>query len=300
MTEKIYLQNPYLKNLQGNILKTEFENDNYHLILDKTIFYPHLSGGQPRDRGKINNIEVIDVFERNEDIVHVVKEKIENKKVKLSIDWDHRFDMMQQHTGQHILSLAINKLFSANTSGLHIGERYTSIDIDLEDINEIQIRQIELLANKIIQSNFPIKSYYQKKDSENLRIVEIEDMDSDLCCGTHVYTTGEVGIIKIIKFSNHKNRSKIEFLCGLRALKNYSFTHRNLKDISTLLSTRENEALIKIKDLLEEQKNLEKTNRDLKKQVHSLKAEIFFQNRREIQGVNFIVKELERDRKSVV
>lgn len=290
MTQKIYIQNPYLKNLQSNIVETEIKDGNYHIILDKTIFYPHLSGGQPRDKGEIENVKVLDVYEKEEDIVHVVDRKIKTRNVKLNIDWNHRFDMMQHHSGQHILSLAINKLFHGNTIGFHIGEDYTSIDIDIKDLEQNQINQIELLSNKIIQSNFKIKSYF--KEDDITRIVEIEDMDYNPCCGTHLYSTGEVGLIKIIKSSNHKGGSRLEFLCGIRALRDYEFKHKSIKDISLLLSSKDKDAYKKTKKLFYDQKELEKENKDLRKELFKLKGESFLQDAKNIEGINYIVKKL--------
>lgn len=280
-----------MKNLQCNIVEREFKDGNYHLILDKTIFYPHLSGGQPRDKGTIDNMEVIDVFERKDQIIHVIKERIESTNVKLSIDWDNRFDMMQQHTGQHILSLGIRKLFNGQTIGFHIGQDYASIDVDLKNLDEKQIAQIELLTNTIIQSNFPIKSYIQRKDGQDFRIVEIEDMDSNPCCGTHVYNTGEVGLLKIIKTSNYKGGSRIEFLCGIRSLKDYSWKDKYIKGISNLLSSNEKDAFEKVQGLFRNHKDLEKENRNLRKEAYNFKAQLYLKDAKEIKGVNYIVKE---------
>lgn len=290
MTKKIYFDNPYLKNLKSNIIETKVKDGFYHIILDRTIFYPHLCGGQIRDKGNIDNIKVIDVYEKDEDIVHVIDKKIKSKNVRLSIDWDHRFDMMQQHTGQHILSLAIHKLFGAETVSFHISKDYASIDVDMQDLQRAQINQIEMLANKIIQSNFKIKAYF--KEDKTTRIVEIEDMDHNPCGGTHVYATGEVGLLKIIKSSNYKSKTHIEFLCGMRAIRDYNLKDEITGEMSKLLSSQIKNILQKAKKIIDSKNSLEKENKDLRKELYKLKAESYINDIKTVEGVNYIVKDL--------
>src|SRR5699024_4971686 len=237
--------------IDANILEKSFKEDKYYFTLDRTIFYPHLAGGQPRDKGKINNINVIDVYEKDEDIVHILEEDIEGKDVQLSINWDNRFDLMQQHTGQHLLSSSFRSLFNAETVGFRIGEDYSTIDIQKPSLNKQEVKQVEFLTNKIIQSNFEVLSYIVKEDKldeipidklpttdEDIRIVEIMGLDYSPCCGTHVNSTGEVGLVKIRKWENNKGNTRIEFLCGFRALDDYYWKNQYINEISSIMSSQ--------------------------------------------------------------
>ena len=190
LTTKFYMENSYIRELEAEITEKKFHNNKYYIKLNRTIFYPHLAGGQPRDLGTINDIEVLNVYEEGDDIVHVLEKNIRGTNVKLRIDWENRMDMMQQHTGQHLLSAVIYKLYHGETSSLHIGLNYSSIDIDLPEFSEEDIEKIELLANRIIYSNLKIKTYIVNKDElkgipfrktsnieSNIRIVEIDGFD---------------------------------------------------------------------------------------------------------------------------
>lgn len=277
MKYKLYLENPYLREVQARIIDKKYENDKYYLKLDKTIFYPHLSGGQPRDTGTINGIKVEDVYEEDSQIIHVIEENVHSDKVTLSIDWSTRVDNMQQHTGQHLLSAAFYKLFNGDTVGFHIGSEYVYIDINIPDMTWEQAEKIEVYVNKIITSNFPIKAYYmglnelesipmRKKPTviSNIRIVEIDGIDFSPCAGTHLQNTGEIGMIKIRKWKKYKGNIRVEFVCGNRALTDYSWKNKDLNEIALLLSSKDKDVLEKVKLLYAQKKELEKQIRKLK------------------------------------
>lgn len=235
MTEKIFLENPYIRQINGRIVHKKYMNNKYYIKTNKTIFYPNLSDGQPGDKGTINGIPVLDVYEDDGDIVHVLGENILSDKVELSIDWENRADYMQQHSGQHLLSAVFYKLYNGETIGFYIGKELVYIDVDIPSIEEDEIDKIEEFANKIIYSNFSIKSYTIKKEdvsrlpvrnesleNSRIRIVEIDGIDFSPCGGTHLRSTGEIGIIKIKKIQSHKGHIRVEFVCGCRALKDYA------------------------------------------------------------------------------
>jgi alanyl-tRNA synthetase len=263
MTEKIYLENPYLRQIDARIVEKKYTNNKYYIKTNKTIFYPNLAGGQPGDKGTINGVEVIDTYEDGNDIIHVTKDNIHSDKVQLSIDWDNRFDYMQQHSGQHLLSAAFYKLYNGETVGFYIGTEYVYIDINMFHISEDEIEKIEEFANKIIFSNFIMKSYIiEKKEvdklpvreepviNSNIRIVEIDGIDFSPCCGTHLRNTGEIGMIKIRKVEKHNENIRVEFVCGNRALKDYTWKNKCIKEICNLLSCKEKDIFNKIKELL--------------------------------------------------
>lgn len=289
LTLKLYLDNSYLKEIDGNIVEKSFQNNKYYIKLDRTIFYPHLAGGQPRDQGQINGIKVIDVYESDREIIHVVKEDIKEARVDMAIDWDHRYDHMQQHTGQHLLSSSITSLFNSRTVGFYLGQDYASIDIEKPSLDLDEVRQIEYLTNKIIQYNFSIKTYMEKQDT---RIVEIVGLDSSPCCGTHLARTGEVGLVKIIRWGKHRGNTRIEFLCGNRALEDYTWKNQAVREIAKTMSAQDRDVVEKIKHLKKEKKKLKRENRKLREEVYQYRGESFLDSRTSYQGVDYIIKEI--------
>ena len=286
MSKKLYLDNPYLREIDARITSKAYENGKYYLKLNRTIFYPHLSGGQPGDKGTINGIQVLEVYEENSDIIHVIKENIHSDKVTLNIDWENRLDNMQQHTGQHLLSAAFYKLFNGETIGFHIGHDYVYIDVSLPELLEDDAEKIELYTNRIITSNFEIKSYYIEKEdvskipvrkkpivNSNIRIVEIDNIDFSPCAGTHLRNTGELGLIKIRKWEKYKGNIRIEFVCGNRAFNDYSWEHKAIKNISLLLTSKDTNIFDKVQILYNQKEELEKENAKLKQELLKIKAE---------------------------
>lgn len=204
MTEKIFLENPYIRQIDGRIVNKKYMNDKYYIKTNKTIFCPNLSHEQSGDKGTINGIPVLDIYEDEDDIVHVLSENILSHKVKLSIDWDNRMDYMQQHSGQHLLSNAFDRLLNIETTDIYIGDDLVYIDIDIPNITEKEIYRVENFTNKIIYSNFSMKTYLSP------------------CRTIHLRSTGEIGIIKIKNIQSYKDHMRVEFVCGYRALKDYS------------------------------------------------------------------------------
>lgn len=300
------MENPYLREIEANIIDRKKKDDTYHIKLDKTIFYPHLSGGQPGDKGTINGIEVLESYEENDDIIHIIKENINENKVQISIDFDTRLDMMQQHTGQHLLSSCFYRLFNAETIGFHVGHDYVSIDVTVSDLSEEDAEKLEIMANKIIWSNFNIKSYFASQErlkrlplrklptvTKNIRIVEIDGFDYSPCGGTHLKSTGELGMIKIRKWEKYKGNIRVEFVCGNRALNDYIWKNRYIRELSIMLSSLDKDLLTKVNKLYDDKSSLEKEIRDLRENLNKLKGDEFLKSSVLNENVNYIVKELE-------
>ncbi|SHE28288.1 alanyl-tRNA synthetase [Tissierella praeacuta DSM 18095] len=313
MTNRLYLDNPYLREIDSRIVDKIYKDGKYYIKLNRTIFYPHLSGGQPGDKGTINGVQVLEVYEEDSDIIHVTKENIYSDKVILNIDWENRFDNMQQHTGQHLLSAAFYKLYNGETVGFHIGKDYVYIDITLPDLSEDDSEKIEIYANRIIFSNFEIKSYYIEKNdinklpirkqptvNSNIRIVEIDNIDFSPCAGTHLRNTGEIGLIKIRKWEKYKGNIRIEFVCGNRALFDYRWKSKMIKDISLLLSSKDTDVLEKVKILYNQKEDLEKNNRNIQEELLRYKGEDLLKNAIKIDGISFVTKIFDdRDLKTI-
>ena len=303
-SKKIYQEDSYLKQLEANVISCNENNNLYEVILDQTIFYPHMSGGQPKDEGTINNIRVLNVLEKDDEIIHVLPEPVMGK-VNLIIDFENRFDNMQQHTGQHILSAFFAELYDGKTVGFHLSSNYTTIDLNIE-LNDEMIEKVELCANKVIYENKSVKantfSYDESlkqglrkppKILDSLRLIKIEDCDLIACGGTHVKTTGEIGIIKIIKSEKYKSGTRIEFLCGKRALINYMSGHKELVKLSTLLTCRTDmvhDNFIKVKD---ENKDFKKSVSLLQKKINEYIIKELKENAYVKNNVNFIFQELQ-------
>lgn len=301
MNYKLYLENPYLREINARIIDKKYNKGIYYLKLDRTIFYPHLSGGQPRDKGTINGIEVKDVYEENGNIVHIIDENIHSDKVTLNIDWNTRVDNMQQHTGQHLLSATFYKLYNAETVGFHIGEDYVYIDVTLPEMSNEEAEKIEIYANKVITSSFGVKAYYIHEDdidniplikrpsvNSNIRIVEINGIDFSPCAGTHLRNTGEIGIIKIRKWEKYKGNIRVEFVCGSRALEDYRWKNNYINEIAVLLSSRDKDVLQKVKLLYNQNDALEKQIRDLREKKIQYEVSDIEKTLFDVNGISFI------------
>lgn len=248
MTVKMYLENPYLKELKGVIIRKEKKGNEYHIVLNRTIFYPRHSEIVNIDTGTINGVEVIDVFKEKDNIVHVTREDIPSKDVTIKIDWNTRFDYMQQHTGAHILSCAINKLCNVETSVFRFDLDYSYIETTLKRLTLLDVDRIEKFANSIVYSNFKIKR-------KALEIVSIENVSSVSCEGVHCSSTGEVGLIKITELKKDKDENiNIAFVCGSRALSDYGSALELINKISQILSTEKNNILAELDNILKSNK----------------------------------------------
>lgn len=309
-SEKIYQENSYLTELEAEVISCIKKDDFYEAIIDKTIFYPHMSGGQPKDEGTINNIDVCDVQELGDEIVHILKDEISGK-VKLNINSSKRFDYMQQHTGQHILSYAISHLFGGNTVGFHLSDNYTTIDLDIS-LTEDMIEQAEQLCNKIIYDNKIVaaKNYsYEeamkldlRKDPlklDVLRIIEIQDCDFSACGGTHVRNTGEIGIIKVTKTEKYKQGTRVEFLCGKRALGDYIIKNRNISDLSSILTCSADMIMDNFKKIFNENKQFKKDMNNLKNSINEYKARELKNSAIEKENIKYIFSASDEDVKDL-
>ncbi|MEH7110664.1 alanyl-tRNA editing protein, partial [Bacillus sp. JJ1764] len=206
MKHKLYYTDPYIKSFTAKVERQAQDQDgNWFIVLDQTAFYP-TGGGQPFDTGVIEQSRVINVEEIDGEIRHYLQEPIPSHKMEVSgqIDWDRRYDHMQQHCGQHILSAAFEQLFDYNTVGFHLGNDIVTIDLDTEQLTEAEAAQVESLSNQIILENKPIEikwvteeelsRYSLRKETkvkENIRLVIIPDYDYNGCGGTHPWATGE-------------------------------------------------------------------------------------------------------------
>nr|WP_319488025.1 alanine--tRNA ligase-related protein [uncultured Caproiciproducens sp.] len=279
-TEKLYYQNTYLKTFSAKVLSCDRQGDYYGVVLERTSFYPE-GGGQPADIGVLNTVNVLDVHEHNGYIIHTTDKPLTvGAAVTGGINWPHRFSLMQQHSGEHIVSGIINRLFGLDNVGFHMGSKAVSIDFNGE-LSQDNLDLVEALANEAVYRNIAIEtsypaaqvlsalSYRSKKElSGEVRIVTIPGYDVCACCGTHVVKTGEIGIIKLISTQRYKGGTRIGLLCGGKAVDDYNEKESSVGAVSVLLSSKADKIENAVEHLLEE-------NNALKQQLVSLKNQIF-------------------------
>lgn len=253
MTERLYWRDPYLQRFTASVVEIGEHNGQPAVILDRTAFYP-TGGGQPHDLGTLNGIPVVEVIEREVDgaILHILARPLNAREVEGHIDWERRFDHMQQHTGQHILSQAFLRITGAQTVSFHMGQEAVTIDLDQTGLPFEAVEAAEELANRVVLENREVRTWFVEEEDigglalrrapkveGSIRIVEVADFDRSACGGTHVRRTGEVGPIKILKLERRSEVTRVSFLCGWRALRDYQRKHRLLNDIGSFLSAGE-------------------------------------------------------------
>ena len=263
----------------------------YKVVLDRTLFFPE-QGGQTSDIGMIDDATVVDVQIKDDIIYHYCTSGfLIGEEVHGTLDWNHRFNNMQQHTGEHIFTGIAHKSYGADNVGFHLSDNTVTLDLNIE-LDQEQIDFIERSANELITRDVAVKAYYpnqdllgainyrSKKEIEGpVRLVEIEGTDLCACCAPHVKSTGQVGILKVISFNKYKGGTRVYILCGLRALEDYKKKMSLLKLAYQTLSCKEEELPEKLAGLLNENKQLSYRISDIKaaflnNQIEALSADL--------------------------
>ncbi|MBT2660471.1 alanyl-tRNA editing protein [Bacillus sp. ISL-45] len=286
MENKLYYHDAYLKKFSAELItQKEDEAGRNYVILSQTAFYP-TGGGQPSDLGILNGIEVVNVEEVGGEIRHYIKEELKDgNRIEGAIDWDRRFDHMQQHAGQHILSAAFEELYGYKTVSFHLGKDTLTIDLDIETLGAVEAEKVEELANQVILENRPIhtkwvgteelKEYRLRKQlsvSNNVRLVIIPDFDYNGCGGTHPKSTAEVGSLKILGWERQKKLVRVEFVCGQRVLDKLGQKHEVIKELTALLNAPEQDMGAAVNRLLGQKKELEKAIDEMKDRLLKYEA----------------------------
>ena len=273
MTEKIYDTDAYCQSFQAQVISCGESKNGFELILDRTAFYPE-GGGQPGDYGSLallaadgSQAEIVrikDTQEKDGDVIHLAEQYVEpGTLVQGQIDWIHRFDLMQNHSGEHIVSGLIHARYGYNNVGFHMGSDTITVDLDGEFSVE-DMREFERQANQIVWANTKtdirvyseeeIKKleYRSKKELHGqVRIVTFEGADTCACCGTHVRYTGEIGLIKLISLEKFREGVRMEMLCGRRALNYMNEMWEQNRQISVMLSAKPGETAAAVMRLKE-------------------------------------------------
>lgn len=265
MTEHLYYTDSYLTEFSANVLEQRESERGVAVVLDRTAFYPD-SGGQPCDTGILAGARVLEVAENDAgNIVHLLDHPVVGGQVSGRIDWKRRFDHMQQHSAQHILSQAFLVSAQARTLSFHLGQEASTIDIELEEATEAHVVQAEALATEVVFQNRPVrilatdqdglKSLGVRKESKRegpIRVIDIDGFDRSPCGGTHVRNTGEIGLIFVSGFERYKKGTRIEFVAGGRALEMLRRDHELLKKLGRLFSAGSGQILESAGKLMQE------------------------------------------------
>ncbi len=301
MTERLYYTDPYLKEFDAQVVSVRDVNGRAGVVLSRTAFYPS-SGGQPFDTGTLGDRRVVDVIDDETGIVHVIEGTPAEGSVTGRIDWPRRFDHMQQHTGQHVLSAAIDHVCGVRTESFHLGAGSSTIDLARE-LTLAEIVEAEDLANGVIWEDRPVTiSFVDAEDTSalqlrkesartgTLRIIEVEHFDVSACGGTHVARTGAIGIIAISGWERLRGGTRLEFRCGSRALD----AHRQLRDTvaagGRLLSTSSDELPQAIERLQEDGKELRRRVKDLESRLAGYEADAVAAHAVEVRGLRLVAE----------
>ncbi len=277
MTERLYYTDSYAREFRAQV--TERSADGLRIYLDRTAFYP-TSGGQPFDLGSIGGVPVENVEDEGDRIAHVLGQPLRETEgeVECRVDWERRFDHMQQHSGQHLLSAVFVERFGIATVSFHLGQDSSTIDLDTPALDPARLLEAERRANEAVFENRPLSvSFTEAAQATDLRkavaregtlrIVSIEGLDSSACGGTHVGRTGEIGPVLLRKLEKIRNTVRVEFVCGGRAIRRAHADFEALSRIGQLVSGSLDEAPGIVAAQLEAAREAEKSRRKLESEL---------------------------------
>lgn len=300
MKHKLFYQDSYLHTFNARVNRQEQDAEGkWYVTLNQTAFYP-TGGGQPHDLGKLNKVNVIDVEEIDGEIRHYIDkpEFKDSMEVMGEIDWNRRFDFMQQHAGQHILTAAFVELFDIQTTSFHLGKEMVTIDLACTELSEQQLIEAENLASQIIIDNRSIDTVWVTKDElskyplrktvtvdEDIRLVIIPEFDYNGCGGTHPNFTSEVGMLKILHTEKQKGNVRVYFVCGDRVRSQLHRKQKILVELTRTLSASEDGLSKGVQNLLSKEKKLEKSLTDTKELLFVYEAKELVESKKDINGV---------------
>lgn len=278
-TRKLYYEDPFMKSFAATVLSCEASKKGFEVVLDQTAFYPE-GGGQPTDTGALGGVKVLEVHEKGGVITHTCSDALAvGSTVEGTIDWEPRFDHMQQHSGEHICSGLICARWNCDNVGFHMGSDIVTIDFNCEATWE-ELLEIEAKANRYIYENHAIDihfyrgaeldavDYRSKKALEgDVRIVKFPDADCCACCGTHVTQSGQVGLVKFLSAQKFRGGVRIEMVAGKRAFDYLSATWNEAKAISQKLSVKPTEVCAGVEKLNDELQSAKARIADLENTV---------------------------------
>jgi alanyl-tRNA synthetase len=283
LTEKLYYENSRLFEFTARVLSFKRDKARWRLLLDRTAFYPE-AGGQPADRGWINDIPVSAVRAEGEEVIHFLEQDpgslAAGDEIRGRIDAGWRLDYMQQHTGQHIISACLVRQGAYPTVSIHMGESTTTVEVDAPAVPEADLTAVEEAANRAVCRNLPVRTRWVGRrelaelklrrpptDRERLRLVEIDETDLCACGGTHLSSTGEVGLIKAVGMEKIRGRVRLYWKIGRRAYEDYRGKDKLAGNLSRLLSSSTEEIPAHVEGLLSRLQQQTRDNAVLEKRL---------------------------------
>ena len=279
MNERLYYADAYRTRFAAQVIERLTHEGQPAVRLDRSAFYP-TSGGQPHDTGSLNDQAVVDVQARVDGaVLHLLAQPFPEETTSVSgqVDWQRRYDHMQQHAGQHLLSQAFYRRLGLETVSVHFGDALNTLDLDGPSLTAAQLATVETDANQVVWQNLPIRAYWVTEAERErvplrraptvrgrMRIVEIDKFDWSACGGTHVRRTGEIGLISLLRIEKHRGRSRVHFVCGRRALADAVNRRGLLGETAALLDS----ALHDVPALVSNQKD---ALRDAEKELDALR-----------------------------
>ena len=311
MTERLYLVDSHLFENECTVLSCAPGKEGFDVMVDRTVFFPN-KGGQPCDTGILGGVKVVDVRESGDELILRTDGPLPvGETVTGHIDEKRRLDIMEQHTGEHVLSWCAYKLFDAVNVGFHCALTYATLDLD-KPLTSEQVTEMEDMANGLVRRNLPVTATIYdseedlagvplRKHAEGLiapiRVVSIEDADSCTCCAPHVHSTGEIGAIKIVSAVAYKGGMRMTFLCGGRAMKQFQKLQTAVDAIARKFSTAGDEVLSAVEKQEAELKAVKKEKADLTARLEGyLTAELKAQAE-DVKGKKLLVKLTDTDPK---
>lgn len=288
-TTRLYYTDSYLTRFDARVV--DVGDEGRRVYLDQTAFYP-TSGGQPHDVGKLGGARIADVIDEGERIAHLLETPLpeadrHGTRLTGEIAWERRFDHMQQHTGQHLLSAILEEAFGYHTVSVHFGSDTSSLDLDIDAVSPARIVDAEVRANAVIGENRLVTTSFEdaaqatglRKETERtgtLRIVSIDGLDRSACGGTHVRSTGEIGGLLIRKVERVRKSARLEFVCGLRAVRRARADYEALTKIATSLSAALDDAPALVTAQSEQLRAGENERRRLEKELAAYRARALY------------------------
>ncbi len=285
-TKKLYHEDAYLLEFDARVVERRELEGRPAVVLDRTAFYPE-AGGQSSDRGTLDGVAVVDVVDAEGIIIHVLAAPAGAEIVHGVVDWARRFDRMQQHSGQHILSEAFIEVLKGATLSFHIGDEVSTLEIGVPKISEADLDRVEARANAVVFDDLEIRTYFvpeekigtvplrkppKKGEGGMIRVVEVDRFDHSACGGTHCRRAGEVGLIKVVKSEKIRGNLRFEFVCGGRALRDYQEKNRTVRHAASAFSVAERDIPAAIDKTQAEAKAMKKRARRLEERVAAFEA----------------------------
>jgi alanyl-tRNA synthetase len=312
LTRRLYQEDSYVAEFRARVVSVSDLEGKYAIELDATYFYPE-AGGQPGDTGRVGGVPIESTIIAGEGpkarILHLTSARpdfAQGETVEAGIDWAGRFSNMQQHTGQHILSQAFLSAAGAATVSSRLGAEHCTVDVDRLDLGWDDMERVEKLANSVVHENRPVRVYEVSRDEvrglrrkepeglDRIRVVEIEGYDKTPCGGTHTRATGEVGIIKILRWEKVRDTTRVEFICGELARADYAWKSRFVVELAEEHTTKDTNVPGLVRRLYDEHKELRYELEHIRKELAGYRARTLYEAAsEEIAGVRVIVAHIE-------